>query len=144
MMIILACFRHHVSCHDLRSFHCQCWLFSYVSILWCRNRSCLSFFSVCINFIGPVLPFRSYIWYWYWEHQYIVSSICHEFDNISLMVSESVMYSVSMVNNALDCILDVPFFPLLNWGHVLKHVLHFPAFYTFMHWLPAESAMFHC
>jgi hypothetical protein len=144
MMSNIACFLHHVNCHDLRTFHCHCWLFSCVSILWCRSRSCLSFCSVCNNFIGPVLPFRSYIWYWYWLHRYIVSSICHEFDNISLMVSESVMYSASMVGDALDCILGVPFFRLLSWGHVLKHVLHLPAFYSVMCWLPAESAMFHC
>jgi len=105
---------------------------------------CLSFCSVCNNFVGPVLPIRSFIWYWYWLHRYIVSSICHEFDNISLMISESVMYSASMVDDALDCILGVPFFPLLNWGHVLKHVLHPPEFHSFMCWLPAESAMFHC
>jgi len=88
-------------------FYCHCWLFSCVSILWCRSRSCLSFCSVCNNFIGPVLLSRSYIWHWYWLHRCIVSSICHEFDNISLMVSESVMYSTSMVDDALDCILGV-------------------------------------
>jgi hypothetical protein len=69
--------------------------------------------------------------------RYIVSSICHEFDNMSLMVSESVMYSASMIDNALDCILGVAFFPLLNWGHFLKHGLHLPVFHTFMSWLPA-------
>jgi len=144
MMNNIACFLHHASCRDLRTFICQCWLFSGVSILWHRSRSCLSFCSVCNNFVGSVLPFRSYILHRYWLHRYIVSSICHELDNISLMVSESVMYSASIVDVTPYCILGVPFFPLLNWGHVLKHVLHLPAFCSLMCWLLAESAMFHC
>ena len=93
MMSNIACFLHHASCRVLRTLHCQCWLISGVSILWHRSRSCLSFCSVCNNFVGSVLPFRPYIWHWYWLHRYIVSSICHELDNISLMVSESVVYS---------------------------------------------------
>jgi hypothetical protein len=143
MMSNIACFLHHRSCHDLRTFHCQCWL-SVVSIIWHWSRSCLCFCSVCNNLVGPVLPSRSYIWHWYWLHRCIVSSTCHELDNISLMVSESVMYSASIVDVTLDCILGVPFFPLLNWGHVLKHVLNLPAFCSLMCWLLAESAMFHC
>jgi hypothetical protein len=88
---------------------------------------CLSFCSVCNNFIGPVLPFRSYIWHWYWLHRYIVSSICHEFDNISLMISESIMHSASMVDDALDCILGVPFF------HCWTKVMFWSMYCIFQH-----------
>jgi len=127
MMSNIACFLHHASCRGLRTFHCPCWLFSCVSILWCRSRSCLSFCSVCNYFIGPVLLSSSYIWHWYWLHRYIVSSICHEFDNISLMISESIMHSASMVDDALDCILGVPFF------HCWTKVMFWSMYCIFQH-----------
>jgi hypothetical protein len=144
MMSNIACFLHHASCHDLRTFIVNVGFSVVYPYHDVEVDLCLSFCSVCNNFVGPVLPFRSYIWHWYWLHRYIVSSICRELDNISLMVSESVMYSASIVDVALDYILGVPFFPLLSKGHVLKHVMYLPAFYTFMCWLLAESAMFHC
>jgi len=107
MMSNIACFLHLASCHDLRTLIVNVGFSVVCPYYDVEVDLCLCFCSVCNNFIGPVLLSRSYIWHWYWLHRCIVSSICHEFDNISLMVSESVMYSTSMVDDALDCILGV-------------------------------------
>jgi hypothetical protein len=114
MMSNIACFLHHASCHDLRTFHCQCWLFSYVSILWRRSKSCLSFCSVCNNFVGPVLPFKSYIWYLctllpLWMLHHIASLVFHPshcwievmFWSMNCIFQHSIALSVCFLFNLL-------------------------------------------